>query len=130
MKNIRQDVDDSLRAEYTRSDLGEMIRGKHAAAHIEFAELVHLLLACIGEDEGLKFTHHQSENQSTDQKPGEWTYEIDESNQITLRYWSGEFESIDERIPSQCCITTPQDRSEFQNLLTNHVHILRTRAGV
>lgn len=56
--NLRQNLDDSLRAEYQRSDFGEMVRGKYAAAQPPFAEMVYLLLACLGEDEGLKFLHH------------------------------------------------------------------------
>jgi len=129
MKNIRHDLDDSLRPEYRRSDFGEMIQGKHATSQIEFAELVRLLLACIGEDEGLKFTTHSSENQFAAHKPGDWTYEIDNTNQITLRYWANELGSIEEAISSPCCITTPQERSELQDLLLSHVRNLKARTG-
>ena len=128
MKNINHDFDDSLRAEYRRSDFGEMIQGKHATTQIEFAELVRLLLACIGEDEGgLKFI--SPENQLTDDKAGDWTYEIDDGNTITLRYWTTDLESIEEPISSACCINTPRERSELQNLLLNHVRNLKGRAG-
>ena len=85
MKNIKHDRGDSLRREYRRSDFGEMIQGKYATTQIEFAELVRLLLACIGEDEGLKFS---AESQLGGHKAGDWTYEIDSANQITLRYWN------------------------------------------
>ena len=128
MKNIRHDVDDSLRPEYRRSDFGEMIQGKHATAQIDFAELVRLLLTCIGEDEGLKFSHHSSENQLAGHKPGDWTYEIDNANQITLRYWTADVGSIEEPIRSQCCTTTPEERSELQNLLLHHVRNLKAKA--
>jgi len=128
MKNNRHDLDDSLRPEYRRSDFGEMIQGKHATTQVEFAELVRLLLACIGEDEGLKFICHSSENQLADQKSGDWTYEI-ESNQITLRYWIDELRSIEEAISSPCCITTPQERLELQNLLLNHMRNLKAKAA-
>ena len=129
MKNIRHDLDDSLRPEYRRSDFGEMIQGKHATTQIEFAELVRLLLACIGEDEGLKFISHSSDNQLAGHKPGDWTYEIDNANHITLRYWTDEFGSINEAISSPCCITTPQERAELQNLLLSHVRNLKAKAG-
>ena len=129
MKNIRHDLDDSLRSEYRRSDFGEMTRGKHATAQIEFDELVRLLLACIGEDEGLKFITRSSENQLASHHPGDWTYEIDETNQITLRYWTTELGNIEEQISSPCCITTPQERSELQHLLLKHVRILKAKTG-
>jgi len=129
MKNVRQDLDDSLRPEYRRSDFGEMIQGKLATAQIEFAELVRLLLACIGEDEGLKFINHSSENKLARHNPGDWIYEIDDANQITLRCWTNELGSIEELISNPCRITTPQERSELQNLLLNHVRTLRANVG-
>ncbi len=125
MKNIRHDVDDSLRPEYKRSDFGEMIQGKHATAQIDFSELVRILLACIDEDEGLKFIRRSSENQRT----GDWTYEIDHANQITLRYWTTDLASIEEPVSSPCCITTPEERSELQHVLLHHVRNLRARVA-
>ncbi len=130
MKNVRQDLDDSLRPEYRRSDFGEMIQGKHATTQIEFAELVRLLLACLGEDEGLKFGHHSAGNYLAGHKVGDWTYELDNANQITLCYWLSEFGRIDERISNPSCINTPQERSELQNLLVNHVRTLKAKVGV
>jgi hypothetical protein len=91
MKNLRQQHGDFLRPEYRRSDFGEMTQGKYATTQIQFAELVRLLLACIGEDEGLEFTHHSTAN----------------SNAVT--------------------VANPQERSELQNLLLNHVRALKTR---
>ena len=129
MKNIRHDVDDSLRPEYTRADFGELVQGKHATTQVEFAELVRLLITCIGEDEGLKFRHHSIGNYLSDHKPGDWTYEIDNANQITLRYWLNEFKTLEEPISNPYRIITPQERSDLQNLLLKHVHILKTRVG-
>lgn len=122
MKNIRQDFEDSLRPEYRRSDFGEMTQGKHATTRVEFAKLVNLLLACIGEDEGLKIIDHSQRNPLADRKQGDWTYEIDNANQITLRYWVNEHRSVDEP-----CVNIPNDRSDLQALLIRHVQILKNR---
>ena len=123
MKNIRQDLEDSLRPEYRRSDFGEMVQGKYAAIEIDFAELVRLLIACISDDEGLKFSHHSSN------KPGDWTYEIDKANQITLRYWLSEFETLEERISNPSFVKTAQVRLDLQHLILKHVRILKTRVS-
>lgn len=130
MKNIRPDLADSLRPEYRRSDFGEMIKGKYATTQLQFAELVGLLLTCIGEDEDLTFTYHSTGNYLADHKPGEWTYEIDNANQITMRYWRTEFGSIEEPMSNPPCITTPQERSELQNLLLNHVQVLKAKVAM
>jgi len=127
MKNIRQDLDESLRPEYRRSDFGEMVRGKFATTPLELSELVCLLLTCIGEDVGLKFNHHSPGNLLVDPKRGDWTYELDNANQITLRYWLNEFGSIEERISNPPCVITPQERSDLQNLLLYHVQSLKNR---
>jgi hypothetical protein len=127
MKNIKQDIDDSLRREYRRSDFGKMVRGKYATTQLEFAELLSLLLTCIGEDAGLKFIHHSTGNQLADHKLGDWTYELDNANQITLRYWLSEFKNLEESISNPPCITTIQDRSDLQNLLVDHVRALKNR---
>jgi len=129
MKNIRPDFDDSLRPEYRRSDFGEMIQGKYATTEIDFAELVRLLLACIGEDEGLKFIHHSPDKHPAVYKPGEWTYEIDNANQITLRYSLSEFETLEERISNAFCVTTAQERFDLQHLILKHVRILKSRVS-
>lgn len=127
MKNIKQDLDDSLRPEYRRSDFGEMAEGKFACTQVEFAELVSLLLACIGEDEGCKFIHHSEGNHLAAHSSGDWTYEIDNANQITLRYWFSEFESVEESILNPPCISTDQERAALQNALFNHVQLLKRR---
>ena len=127
MKNIRQDVGDTLRREYSRTDFGEMVRGKYATTQLEFAELVRLLLTCIAEDAGLKFIHHSPGNQLADHRFGDWTYELDNANQITLRYWLSEFGSIAEPISNPPSITTEQERSDLHRLLLAHLQALRNR---
>jgi hypothetical protein len=127
MKNLRQDRGDSLRPEYTRSDFGEMAQGKYATTQLQFYELAQLLLACIGEDEGLTFTHHSAGNRLAGHNSGDWTYELDDANQITLRFWLNEIASIEEPISNPVSVTTPQERSELQNLLVSHVRALKTR---
>jgi hypothetical protein len=124
MKNIRHELDDSLRPEYRRSDFGEMIQGKYATTEIELAELVRLLLACIGEDEGVTFIRNDSGH-----KPGDWTYEVDDANQITLRYWNNEFDSVEEVIQSSPGVGRPQERAELQDLLLHHVNNLKEKAN-
>lgn len=127
MKNIERDFEDSLRPEYKRSDFGEMVKGKYAWTQVQFAELVRLLIACIGEDEDLSLTHHSQGNYLAGHKSGDWTYEIDNANQITLRYWTSEFSSIEEPISNPPCVTTPEDREQLQSLLLTHARNLKTR---
>ena len=126
MKNIRQDLNDSMRREYRRSDFGKMVRGKYATTQLELAELVNLLITCIGEDFGLKFIHSNN-NQLANHKRGDWTYELDNDNQITLRYWLNDFGSIEEPISNPPCVTTPQERSDLQSLLLHHVQALKNK---
>ena len=127
MKNLRQDLDDSLRPEYKRSDFGQMAKGKYSTTQLEFPEVVRLLLACISEDEDIKFIHHRPGNSLASHKLGDWTYEIDSGNQIILRYWLSERENLEEPISSPSVVTTAQDRSELQDLLLKHVRLLKTR---
>jgi hypothetical protein len=127
MKNIRQDANDSLRPEYRRSDFGEMTRGKYAGAQIEFAELVYLLLTCISEDEGVRFINPSSHNQSVKLHPGDWTYEIGEANQVTLRYQINEGADVEEKVASFSPVATSQDRTELQKLLQVHVSNLKAK---
>lgn len=127
MKNIRQDFDD-LRPEYRRTDFGEIVKGKHAYVHLEVGEFARLLVACIGEDEALSFIHHSAGSLAS-RKPGDWTYELDNANQITLRYWVSEFSNISESISNPACVITPEERADLQNLLTRHVRILKARVA-
>ena len=129
MKNVKQEPGDSLRPEYRRSDFGEMVQGKHAKAEVELAELVRLLLACIGEDEGLTFIHFSRGNQLGGRQRGAWTYELNATNQITLCYWRTEAESLEEVIVNPPHVTDSQGRSELQNLLVNHVRVLKARVN-
>lgn len=126
MKNVRQDLEDSLRAGYRRSDFGEMVKGKYASTQVAFTELVRLLIACIGEDEGLTLTHHSIGNHRAAHKAGDWTYEMDDTNQITLRYWLNEFQSLEEPISNPACATT-EERSHLQELLSKHMRLLKTK---
>ena len=127
MKNIRQDFDE-LRPEYTRADFNGSVRGKHAFAQLEIAEFVRLLIACIGEDEGLQFSKHTCGDSPSGRKSGDWTYEIDNANQITLRYWLDDSTSIEEPMSnSHSATTTPHERAELQALLTKHVQNLKSR---
>lgn len=126
MKNIKPDFDD-LRPEYRRSDFGEVITGKHALIDLELAEFVRLLIACIGEDEGLKFTKHAGGNSLSGGMSGAWTFEIDSADQITLRYWLNEFSSIEEPVWNPSGVTTPHERAALQALLEKHVRNLKTR---
>jgi hypothetical protein len=125
MKNIRNKTDD-LRPEYKRSDFGEMAQGKYARAQVDFTELVRLILTCIGEDEGFQFTHHAVSSSLAVHQRGDWTYEIDDANQITLFYWLDQFDSVEEPI-SNLSVITPEDRSEIQSLLLNHVRTLKEK---
>ena len=129
MKNLRQKLDDSLRPEYKRSDFGEMVQGKFAYTQLEFSELVGLLIACIGEDEGMKFIHLSPGNFLSGHTSGEWSYELDNANQITLRYWINEFRNIAESMSNPPVITTPQERSDLYDLLHSNVQILKNKVA-
>lgn len=129
VKNIKSELDDWGRPEYKRSDFGEIVRGKYATTQVDFAELTALLLACIGEDEGIRFTHHSIGNYLADHKSGEWTYEIDNANQITLRYWLSSFGSVSEEISNPTCTMTPKERTELQDALLKGVASLRAKAS-
>ena len=129
MKNIKSELDDSMRPEYKRSDFGEIVRGKYAATEVDFAELTALLLAVIGEDDGIKFIHHSLGNSLADHHFGDWTYEIDNSNQITLRYWLNEFGSIDEAISNPAVVMTPKERTDLQQALLKGVTDLKVKVS-
>lgn len=129
MKNIDVDPEDTLRPEYKRSDFGEMIRGKYATTQVDFHQLTGALLTCIGEDESLKFIHHSIGNCLAKHKPGDWSYEIDNANQITLRYWLSELDSIEQPISNPTCVMTPRERSEFQDALLKAVTSLTTKVA-
>jgi hypothetical protein len=129
MKNIKADPEDTLRPEYKRSDFGEMIRGKYATAQVDFHQLTEALLACIGEDERVKFRPHSIGNYLANHKSGDWTYEFDNANQITLRYWLSEFGSIEEAISSPACVMTAKHRTELQDALLKGAISLKTKVA-
>ncbi len=128
MKKIRPEMDDWLRPEYKRSDFGEFVRGKYASTILEFPDLVGLLLGCLGENENIHFVHSTG-NYLVLHKLGDWSYEIDKANQITLRYWLDEFQSLEEPISNSTSITTPEERSELQDLLLESIHSLQAKAS-
>lgn len=129
MKNAPSELNDWSRSEYEQSHFGECIRGKYATTQVDFHQLIEALLACIGEDGGVKFIHHSIGNYLAQHKPGEWTYEIDNGNQITLRYWLSEFGSIEEAISNPPVVMTPKDRTELQNALHKGVTGLKTKVA-
>lgn len=129
MKKIKPEMDDWLRPEYKRSDFGELVRGKYASKQLEFADLVRLLLGCLGEDQNIQFERHSEGNSLAGHKLGDWTYEIDNGNQITLRYWLSEFGSIEEPISNSPVIATPLERTELQDLLLEHIDSLKAKVA-
>lgn len=127
MKNIEADPKDTLRPEYKRSDFGEIIRGKYATTQVDFHQLTGVLLTCIGEDEGVEFMRHSTGNRLAERKFGDWTYEIDNANQITLRYWLNELGSIEEALSNPPSVMTLKDRAELQDALLKGVIELKTK---
>jgi hypothetical protein len=129
MKKIKTESDDWGRPEYQRSDFGELVRGKYANTQVEFSELVRLLLACIGEDESIGFQHHSIGNYMAQHRAGDWTYEIDNSNQIMLRYWLSEEANVEELISNPPVITKPSERTELQHVLIKHFGALKEKVA-
>ena len=125
MKNIKDDYDD-LRPEYRRSDFIGSVRGKYAYADFEFAGMAGAFVVCMGEEEGLTFTN---QSQGATRRRGDWTYEIDDANQITLRYWLSASESIEEPMSNPPSVNNPELRKELQNLLTTHIRLLKAKVA-
>ena len=130
MKNIEADPEDTLRPEYQRSDFGEIIRGKYATTQVDFHQLTGALLACIGEDEGIQFIHHSIGNYLADHRNGEWTYEIDNANQITLRYWLDSQKNVSEMTSNPPCVMTSKERAELKVALLKGVTNLKVKASL
>lgn len=126
MKNIKRDLDDSLRPEYRRSDFGEMVRGKHATTQVE---LVRLLVACIGEDENLTISYHSTGDHVTTRKRGDWTYEFDDASRVTLRFWLNSFENLDEAVAIPARFISSRETLDLKDLLLQHVRNLKTRVN-
>ena len=129
MKDIKTDSKDSLRPEYKRSDFGELIRGRYATTQIDFHQLVEVLLSCIGEDLGVRFVPHSIGNRLASHNSGEWTFEVDNGNQITMRYWLSEFASLEETISNPSNVVTPKERSELQEALEKGAMNLITKVS-
>jgi hypothetical protein len=128
MKNVKQDLDD-LRPEYRRSDFGEMVRGKYAFVELEFASFARAAIVCVGEGEDLRFNPHSQDGNRVRRKRGDWTFEIDDANQIILRYWLNGSASIEEPISNSPNVNNPQLRAELQNLLTIHIRNLKAKVA-
>ena len=96
---------------------------------MEFAVLVRLLLGCLGEDENIFFERHSEGNYLAGRKLGDWTYEIDNGNQITLRYWLNEFGSLEEPVTNLPVISTPSERTELLGLLLEHINSLKAKVA-
>ena len=129
MKNIKSELNDWGRPEYKRSDFGEIVRGKYATTQVDFAELTALLLAVIGEDEGIKFIHHSIGNYLADHRADECTYEIDNANQITLRYWLDSRRNLSVEISNPPSVMTPKERAELQCALLEGVKKLKAKVS-
>jgi hypothetical protein len=127
--NAKPELNDWSRPEYKQSDFGELVRGKYATTQVDFHQLTGVLVTCIGEDEGVKFLHHSIGNYRAQHKPGDWTYEIDNANPITLRYWLSEFGNIEESISNPPSVMTPGHRTELQDALLKGVVSLRTKVA-
>jgi hypothetical protein len=129
MKNIETEPEDTLRPEYKRSDFGEVIRGKYATTQVDFHQLTGVLLTCVGEDEGVRFMHYSPGNRQANHNRGDWTYEIDNANQITLRYWLNEFRSIEEALSNPTVVITPKERTDLQQALVKGVTDLKLKVA-
>jgi hypothetical protein len=119
---------DELRSEYKRSDFGKFVGG--AVTQVEFAELVSLLLACIGQDEGIAFQIQSEGNSFQLPTAGDWTYEMGHSDsQITLRHWLGAWNNISEQISNPPCIVTAEDNNNLIDALTTGVRALKDKVA-
>lgn len=128
MKNLDCDTElDELRREYKRSDFGQLRSG--AVTQVQFGERVAVLLGCIGEEEGIKFDHHSIGNVKANHQHGDWTYEIDNGNQVTLRYWRNSQENIEVNITNPPCVFTDEDPSSLIQALTTGVRSLRVQVA-
>ena len=129
MKNLEAESEvDDLRSGYTRADFKKFVRG--AVTEVDFAERVALLLSCIGEDENVRFAHHSIGNHFADHQRGDWTYEIDNANQVTLRYWLNSINSIEMSNPNPPCILTAEDNDKLIDSLGQSIRSLKAKLVV
>ena len=77
----------------------------------------------------MKFISHSIGNYLANHKFGDWTYELDNSNQITLRYWLSEFGSLEEATSNSPTVMTPKDRGELQDALLKGVTGLKIKVA-
>lgn len=70
---------------------------------------------------------HSTSNRLADHKSGDWTYEIDNANQVTLRYWVSEFDSIEEAVSKPPSVMTPNDKRELHDALFKGLMDLKTK---
>ena len=90
-------------------------------------ELTGLLLACIAEDEGLEFKYHSHASVFADRTQGDWTYEADNHNQVTLRYWRNPTTSFAEKVSNPVAVSNAEERKELQAALTQGVQNLKAK---
>lgn len=114
-----------LRSEYRRSDFLHFVRG--AGTEIELAERIALLLGCIGEEEHINFSHHSIGNYLAEHQEGDWTYEIDNANQVTLRHWFSSKGSIAVNLTNPPVIITAEDNHNLIEALATGVRTLQTK---
>ena len=129
MRKITSETDDWLRSEYRREDLGDFVQGKYPISEVEFAQLVALLMAMIGEDNDIQIEPLSKSNHLARRTEGDWTYELDHANQISLHYWQSEFTSIVEHISNPPCVTTDLERQQLQRMLSHHVRALKAKVS-
>ena len=128
MKNIEAESEvDELRPEYKRSVFKKFLHG--AVTQVEFAERVALMLACMGEDENIRFMHHSIGNYLAKYQSGDWTYEIDNGHQITLRYWLHPEGNIEVNVTNPPCVVTAEDNNNLIDALTTGVRILKKKVA-
>jgi hypothetical protein len=129
MKNLEAESEvDELRSSYSRNDFSKFVRG--AVTQVEFAERVALVLSCIGEDEQVRFAHHSTGNHLANHQAGDWTYEIDNANQVTLHYWLDSVSTIEVSNPNPPNILTAEDNNHLIDSLSQSVRSLKAKVTV
>src|SRR5262249_7310224 len=112
-----------------RSFFAGSVRGKFAYDELDFASFARAAVVCMGEDAELKFIPHSQGDDPAQRRRDDWTYEIDDANQITLRYWLSASASIDEPMSNPPSVSNPQLREELRILLTTHIRALKAKVA-
>jgi len=86
-------------------------------------------LSCIGEDDGIRFEAHSIGDYVAQHQPGDWNYEIDNGNQITLRYWLSGWDNIHEELSNPPSIMNAEDNTKLQDALATGVRQLKARVA-